>query len=71
MDTQARKLELIRWLIQLKDEHLLLKVEALQAEDVDFWNELSEQQKQEIRKGIAELDEGKHVDYERVISKHR
>lgn len=71
MDIQSKKLDLIQWLIQLKDERLLKKVEALQAEDIDFWNELSERQKQEIKRGIAELDAGRKHEYEQVISKHR
>lgn len=71
MDIQAKKLDLIQWLIQLKDERLLKKVEALQAEDIDFWNELSERQKQEIKRGIAELDAGRKHEYEQVIARHR
>ena len=71
MDIQAKKLDLIQWLTQLNDERLIRKIEALQAEDIDFWNELSEQQKQEIKRGIAELDAGQKHDYENVISRHR
>ncbi len=71
MDIQAKKLELIKWLIQLNDESLLKKIEALQVEDIDFWNELSEQQKQDVKKGIAELDAGQRYEYEQVISKYR
>ena len=71
MDIQAKKPDLIRWLIQLNDERLLRKIEALQAEDKDFWNELSEDQRQEIKKGILELDAGQKHDYEQVVSKYR
>lgn len=71
MDIQAKKLDLIQWLIQLKDESLLKKVEALQAEDTDFWSALSEDQKEEIKKGLAELDAGQKHDYEQVIFKYR
>ncbi len=71
MDIQTKKLDLIQWLIQLNDERLLKKIEILQAEDLDFWNELSEHQRQEIKKGIAELDAGKKQDYEQVIFKYR
>ena len=71
MDIQTKKLDLIQWLIQLNDERLLKKIEILQAEDLDFWNELSEPQRQEIIKGIAELDAGQKHDYEQVISKYR
>ena len=66
MDIQAKKLDLIQWLIHLNDERLLKKIEALQAEDLDFWNELSEAQRQEIKKGIAELDAGQKHDYEQA-----
>jgi hypothetical protein len=58
MDIQTKKLNLIQWLIQLNDERLLKKIEALQAEDTDFWNELNEDQRQEVKKGITELDAG-------------
>ena len=71
MDISAKKLDLIQWLIQLNDEHLLNKIQALQAEDVDFWNELSEPQRQEIKKGLAELETGQKNDYESVVAKYR
>lgn len=70
MDIQTKKLDLIQWLIQLNDEHLLNKIQALQAEDVDFWNELSEPQRQEIKKGLAELETGQKHDYESVVAKY-
>lgn len=71
MDTTARKLDLIQWLIQLNDEKILNKIQALQEEDIDFWNELSEPQRQEIKKGLAELEVGKKHDYESVVGKYR
>lgn len=71
MDIQAKKLDLIQWLIQLNDENLLNKIQALQIEDIDFWNELSDSQKQEINKGLAELEAGQKHDYESVIAKYR
>lgn len=71
MDIQVRKLNLIQWLTQLSDEQLLLKIEALQAEDKDFWHTLSDQQKQEIKKGIAELDAGQKYEYEQIMSRYR
>ena len=71
MDIQAKKLDLIRWVLQLNDERLLNKIEALQTEDLDFWNELSDPQRKEIVKAIGELDAGKKHDYEEVIAKYR
>lgn len=71
MDIQAKKLSLIQWLAGLTDERLLKKVEAISKEDVDFWDELTEQQQKEIKQGINELDAGKKHDYQQVMSRHR
>ena len=71
MDIQTKKLDLIQWLVQLNDEQLLNKIQALQKEDTDFWNELSEPQRQEIKNGLAELEAGQKHDYESVVAKYR
>ncbi len=71
MDIQAKKLDLIQWLVNLKDEVMIQRLVALSKEDTDFWNELTEPQKAEIRKGIDELDAGEKYDYEEVMLRHR
>jgi hypothetical protein len=50
MDIETKKLNLIQWLAQLNNEQLLKKVEAIQAEDIDFWDELSEPQRKKLRR---------------------
>ena len=70
MDIQTKKLDLIQWLFQLNDEQLLNKIQALQKEDTDFWNELSEPQRQEIMKGLGELEAGQKHDYKSIIAKY-
>lgn len=71
IDMQAKKLTLIQWLINLDDERMIEKVEALSKEGTDFWNELTEEQKAEIRQGVQELDSGQKYDYEQVMLRHR
>jgi len=71
MDIQTKKLTLIQWLISLKDESVIEKVEALSKEDTDFWHELTEGQKAEIKQGIQELESGDKYDYEQVMLRHR
>lgn len=71
MDIQTTKLDLIQWLIQLNDERILRQVEAIQSQAPDFWDELSESQKQEIKKGFDELDAGLEHDYSDVMDKFR
>ena len=68
MDIERKKLNLMQWLAQLNNEQLLKKVEAVQAEDIDFWDELSEPQKEEIKKGLGELDSNLKHDYNQVVA---
>lgn len=38
---------------------------------IDFWETLSQDQKEEIRMGIEEIQNGETIDYEDLIKKHR
>jgi hypothetical protein len=38
---------------------------------VDFWETLSNEQKDDILQGIKEIENGEVVDYEEFMSKHR
>lgn len=72
MDIQAEKYSLIEYITQLKDVSILEKLKQfVEANDKDFWQELSEDQQQEIKQGIAELDNGEKFDFDSVIAKHR
>lgn len=41
------------------------------SEKVDFWDSLPQCQKEEILKGIEEIENGETVDYEEFMRKHR
>lgn len=72
MDIQAEKYFLIEYITQIKDMALVEKLKQfVKANGIDFWNELSENQKQEIKRGIDELDRGEKFDYDEVMSRHR
>ena len=72
MDLQAKKYSLIEYITQIKDIHLIEKLqEFVKANEHDFWNDLSKEQKREIEKGKEELDRGLKFDYEEVACKHR
>jgi hypothetical protein len=38
---------------------------------IDFWETLSNEQKDDILQGIKEIENGEIVDYEEFMSKHR
>ena len=42
----------------------------VEATENDFWNDLTGDQKQELKQGMKELDNGQKYDYEEVMSKH-
>ncbi len=56
---QEKKLELIQWLSVVDDVSLIEKVAKLRDESVsDWWNEISEAEKESIANGINEADAG-------------
>ncbi|MHA7830310.1 MAG: hypothetical protein ACX93O_04375 [Flagellimonas sp.] len=70
MDLKASKLELIQAILKVDNASIIEKmVNILRKEQGDFWNELSPEQQQEIKKGLAELDEGKRVSYDSFVKK--
>lgn len=73
MDIQAEKLELIKMLLNTKKPTVLKRIRKVfeKEETSDFWNTLSEDEKEEIRLGIDELDQGEKYPYDEILSKHR
>lgn len=69
MDIQATKLDLIQWLIQLRDEKLIAKIQNLRNEQTDWWDEISEEERQAIEEGLAQADRGELVPHEEVRKK--
>ena len=60
LNIQNKKLELIQWLSTLEDSNLIEKVmELRKRESKDWWNSISENEKQAIEKGIEDADAGK------------
>ncbi|MDG5766589.1 hypothetical protein QA596_03850 [Balneolales bacterium ANBcel1] len=71
MDLQSSKLELVRLILKIDNQQTINKLtEVLKEQDPDFWHELSDQQKEEIKFGINQLDDGQRISMEEFISKH-
>ena len=73
MNIQAEKLELIRMLLKTKKPSVLTSIRKIfeKEGEIDFWNTLSEEEKEDIRQGIEELDKGEKYPYDEIMSKHR
>ena len=60
MNIQNSKIELIQWLTTLNDKSLIEKILDLKkSESKDWWNDISEAEKESIEKGILDADKGK------------
>ncbi|MBZ0243726.1 MAG: hypothetical protein K8F24_10960 [Bacteroidales bacterium] len=73
MGQETIKLELIEWLAKLNDIDILnyLKVvKDSRADNKDWWNDLTEQQKLGIQKGLQDIDEGRVVSHNDVKKKY-
>ena len=73
MNIQAEKLELVRKILDTDNPSILSSIKQIftSSKKVDFWDSLHKSQKEEILKGIEEVENGETVDYEDFIKKHR
>ena len=73
MNIQAEKLELVRLILDTDNPVILASVKRIfsGSKQVDFWDGLPQEQKDEIMKGIEEAEKGETVDFEDFIKKHR
>ena len=70
MSFESRKIELAKLVLSLKNPELIEKISSLiKSEDRDFWNDLSEREKQEIELGVRLLKEGKRTSLEDFFKK--
>lgn len=73
MGHDAIKLELIEWLTKLDDEetiNYLKVVKDSKNSDDDWWNDLSEEQKKGIERGLKDITEGHVINHEDVKIKY-
>lgn len=68
---EARKLHIIDQLVGLQNDRLVRLIEALLRSEEDFWEGLSEAQKQKIERAISDLDAGKGIPHEAVMQEFR
>jgi hypothetical protein len=69
MNLETRKINLINWLSSVQEEDVLSKVEKIQKEKTDWWDDVSENDKKAINKGLEQLDKGEYLTRAEVRSK--
>jgi hypothetical protein len=72
MDIQLEKLELIKLLAETDDQSIIASVKKIfSSNKKDFWEELSQEQRDEIEESDRQIDRGEFVLFEDVMKKYR
>jgi hypothetical protein len=69
MNLETRKINLINWISSLQEADLIDKVEAIQKENTDWWDTISNDDKEAIEKGLEQLDKGEFLTRSQVRAK--
>ncbi|MGE0019146.1 MAG: hypothetical protein AB7S72_05730 [Draconibacterium sp.] len=72
MNIQAEKLEIMKMILETENQGILESIKDIFKKEAqsDFWETLTEKQKQEIREGLKEADSGEVVDFEYFMQKY-
>jgi hypothetical protein len=73
MKRDAIKLELIEWLAKLEDPDTIEYLKVVKdstSGDHDWWDDLTEDQKKGIERGLQDIADGKTVQHEVVKNKY-
>jgi hypothetical protein len=62
-EINKKKLDLIAWINKLSDENIIEFLDGLKKSKSkdDWWDELTENQKQTLQKGIEEIEKGETI----------
>jgi uncharacterized protein YaeQ len=73
MNIQAEKIQLAKMLLDTENPKIIESIKNIfkRERNVDFWTELSLEQKNEIEKASIEIENGEIIDYESFMQKHR
>lgn len=73
MNIQAEKIHLARLLLETENPTIIESVKKIFKKDKtgDFWDDLPDEQKEEIDKASVEIENNKVTDYNSFMEKHR
>ena len=71
LSIEERKLLIVERLAVMVDEGIILQIENLLQPRVDIWDELNDAEKEVIRKGAKDLDEGRRIPFQALLDQYR
>jgi hypothetical protein len=70
MKLEALKKDILHRIIETEREDILIEINTLlKAEKADFWDELTESQKNEIRLGLKQVENGETEKWEDFLNR--
>lgn len=70
MDLSASKKELLKLILEIENKDLIQRItDYIRNDESDFWNDLSETQKKQIKQGIEELDQNEKIEFDELIKR--
>jgi len=70
INIQNKKLELIQWLSTLEDLSIINKIFDIKKEKADWWDEISDAEKESIEKGLKDIEEGRVISHEDFLKSY-
>ena len=67
---EARKLSVIDYLADLNDEALLSQIENLIKPQADFWDEMTENQRASVLRGLNQVENGEHIAFQDFMNRY-
>ncbi len=68
MDIQAEKLELVQAILNIDDVSVIKKIKTiLKKREHDWFDDLTEEQQESIKRGLEELDRGEGIPHEEAM----
>jgi hypothetical protein len=61
MNLENRKINLINWISSIQEPSIIDKMEAIQKENAEWWDSVSDEDKQAIEEGLDQLDKGEYL----------
>ena len=72
MNIESEKLKLIDWIANLRDDSIIERIKMLKENQsgVDWWDEITEEEKAAIEKGLEDVKAGRLVPHEKVKAEY-
>jgi TRAP-type C4-dicarboxylate transport system substrate-binding protein len=71
MNIELEKLELIKMLVETNDSTIIASIKSIfKKEKKDFWDELSEEQKDILNESLGQYEKGEFTSFEDFIKPH-